>query len=144
MVCGQPFIKKGIKMYSELIFAVHGGTYGSKPAGIIMSDHCLPIAVRESSDNGDDGFFGLWQSTCNIEEFFEILNIDHCPQAGLYYLRAEFTDEDVDSDDDRWNHLVFGKVGVPKPVHVGLMSVVIEQTKLEKHKAFEPERWMWL
>jgi hypothetical protein len=134
--------KERIEMYSELIFAVHGGSYCSKPAGIVMQDHCLPIAVRESRDCGDDGFYGLWQSTGSVEEFFEIVGIDHCPQAGLYYLCTQFIDADVDSADELWGHLVRGKIGVPTLVTFDRMRLVIEQANWGK--TLQSECWMWL
>ena len=84
----------------KLLFAVHVGSVGSRLAGIIMQNHCLPIACSHPSwrKNGKDGptseagLHALWEATADVEQFFGGFG-----QTGgigeKYYYRYTMTDE---------------------------------------------------
>ncbi len=72
----------------KLLFVVHGGTIGDRRAGIIMQDHCLPIACSHRSYPGhggaaaEAGICALWESMCEVEAFFAALGIGPGIEAG--------------------------------------------------------------
>ena len=113
-------------MKEYLLFAVHRGTVSNRPAGILMQNHCLPLACSHTDWDGNtedipvaiDGFFALWQSVCDVEEFFEALGISSIeggpgekhPQ-GLYVYEVKYDPVDVG---DAFDHLCDGVLRRPE------------------------------
>jgi len=114
----------------KLLFAVHKGSVSGRPAGIIMNDHCLPIACSHCSWDGNPngapyaelGFHSLWESTTNPEEFFDILglrSIEGGPGEknpnGLWVYEVTYAHAtpDPEDDDESWEHLTGGELRRP-------------------------------
>ena len=103
-----------MKITEKLLFAVHRGTVGDRPAGITMDGYCLPIACshvsweKQDSPVADQGIDSLWGSCSDTEEFFSLLGINHVrsfdslgnalqePQGLWVY---EVTYDDADTED---------------------------------------------
>ena len=122
----------------KLLFAVHQGTYCGHQAGIIMENHCLPLACSHVSDQSqrwknapvaEFGFQALWESVDDVEEFFDLHlgfpggyleSAFETGPSGLFVYEVEYsTDqvvEDADPDDeDYWQHLRGGIERRPTP-----------------------------
>jgi len=114
-------------VHEKLLFAVHLGSVGSHNAGIIMSEHCLPIACSHSSWDGHgvphvaDGFCALWEATGNVEEFFELLGFGPGIESGmgskekpngLYVFEVTYETGEV-QDNECWTHLQDGELRRP-------------------------------
>jgi hypothetical protein len=119
----------------KLLFAVHEGSVGNRRAGIIMSEHCLPIACSHGSWKGKDGdlphaeagICACWESLTNAEEFFAALGFGSGIEAGygsgerpngLYVYEVEYDDEGEmpdyeDLGDDEWPWLEGGTLRRP-------------------------------
>ena len=113
----------------KLLFAVHKGTVSGRSAGIIMNDHCLPIACshvsydnKKESPVAEFGFHALWESTANPEEFFGLLNLSNIEGGpgeedlnGLYVYTVEYEYATPDPEDDEdWEHLTGGDLRRPE------------------------------
>jgi len=104
----------------KLLFAVHEGTVGHNRAGIIMQDHCLPLACSHRSYPGhggaasEAGIYACWEATGDVEEFFSALGIGPGiengpgeanryipPPNGLYVYTVEY-----DPDADEWQEIM--------------------------------------
>ena len=112
----------------HLLFATHGGIVSGRPAGVLMNDHCLPIACSHHSwkDNPNKvpfveyGFHALWESTTNPEEFFGLLNLRSIEAplekypGGLWVYTVEYDHATPDPEDDEdWEHLTGGELRRP-------------------------------
>jgi len=109
----------------QLLFAVHKGFVSSRPAGIIGSDHCLPIACSHHSweDNPDKipyaeyGFYALWESSLNVEAFFESIYLHNIEGGknpnGLYVYTVSYDPKEVVDDSENWEHLQGGDLRRP-------------------------------
>jgi len=113
----------------KLLFAVHVGTVGSRLAGIIMQNHCLPIACSHPSwrENGNDGptseagLHALWEATADVEQFFEgfgqtggIETMTDERPGGLWVYEVSYHDHEVtDEDDGEWTWLCGGELRRP-------------------------------
>jgi len=123
-------------MKEKLLFAVHLGLVGDRPAGIIMQNHCLPIAFSHASWEGDDGrvhaeagFAACWEATADVEEFFAYLGLSSIENGllrpgskdvrpnGMHVYEVEYDEEGVSDDEDDeefwWVHLSGGTLRRP-------------------------------
>lgn len=113
-----------MQIQEKLLFAVHRGTVGARPAGVTIAEHCLPIACSHSSWEkqgsawAEAGVYALWESLTDTEEFFGILGITaieayKCdnPQ-GLYVYEVEYNPDDFVADEE-WGHLQGGTLRRP-------------------------------
>ena len=64
----------------KLLFAVHRGiSNSSRPIGLIMENHCLPIACSHGSWSGcgspysEVGLYACWEYASGVEHFFQDL-----------------------------------------------------------------------
>jgi len=116
----------------KLLLVLHRGSVGSRPAGIYMNHHCLPIAVShpswrpedgEGSQTAEAGFHALWEATTDPEQFFEAIGqrgglqtFDGEPPNGLWVYEVEYhPDEVTDEDDGEWEWLCGGTFRRPTP-----------------------------
>ena len=114
----------------HLLFAVHKGTVSGRPAGVILCNHCLPIACSHCSWEGNPsgasyaefGFHALWDSCCDVDEFFEYIFIssieggpgDKSPNGlWVYTVQYEYATPDPE-DDESWEHLTGGELRRPE------------------------------
>lgn len=92
-----------------LLFAVHGGTFSGRAAGVVLPDHALPLACYPSIHAGDApsevGVHSLWDATCDVEDFFRELCIDHAPGRGLWVAEIQNHSDDATLFRDDWDHL---------------------------------------
>lgn len=88
-------------MKSErLLFAVHLGSQGNVPAGIIMDDHCLPLAVSHWNIRGDgDGFDACWARFADTEEFFTAIGLSGGIEDGMGGVRHWFAHGETTTTD---------------------------------------------
>jgi len=109
-------------MQERLLFACHLGSRGDRLVGILMQDHCLPIACshkswRKDGEAGpvsDSGFHALWEGTACVEEFFEalyLMTVEGGPGAddphnGLWVYEVEYLEDEVEPEG--WDHLQGG------------------------------------
>lgn len=109
-----------------LLFAVHAATVSNRPAGVLVDDHCLPIACSHAShdaagakETAKFGFHALWESAYNPEEFFGWLNLHNIEVPGampnglwVYTVEYEYATPDPEDDED-WEHLTGGELRRP-------------------------------
>ena len=107
-------------MTEKLLFAVHHGTFRGRPAGIIMGNHCLPVAVSHRSEVAPNGIHALWDGITDCEEFFGVLRIECIEQTkgetpgGLFVYETEDYDDDaIDCEDEEWPWLGGGEFRRP-------------------------------
>jgi len=117
----------------KLLLVAHGGTYQRDRVAIFMSDHCLPIACSHPSwsregdtkEISEAGLFALWESTSDVEEYFQALGFECIRQPenmkkphkdwkpeGLYVYEVSYEEEDI-YDDESWEHLKNGNFRRP-------------------------------
>lgn len=116
----------------KLLFVAHRGQVGGHPAGILISNHCLPVAVSHVSEEGlgapvaESGIMAAWESCTDVDEFFrEILDMDGVLRVpgetgylcGLWVYETEYDSEMVDDEDayGEWEWLQGGDVRRPTP-----------------------------
>lgn len=115
----------------KLLFAVHEGSVGSRRAGIIMQDHCLPIACSHgswASNDGDRphveaGICACWEAANDVEEFFAVLGIGPGIEEGP------------------------GEANRHRPTPNGLWVYTVEYdtgTELPDYEGLGDDEWPWL
>jgi hypothetical protein len=105
----------------KLLFVCHGGSVGNQPAGILIDGHCLPIAFSHDSwvegDRGEmkaeDGLMALWESTIDVEDFFETLGIGNPEGGGLWIYEVSYDEATIDADDEDMPWLEGGSLRRP-------------------------------
>jgi hypothetical protein len=120
-------------MKEKLLFAVHLGSVGDRLAGIIIQNHCLPIACSHASwagKNGDlpyteTGIAACWEATADVEEFFTYLDLasinngllrpgdEDVRPNGLHVYEVEYNEESVSDNEEFWLHLSGGTLRRP-------------------------------
>jgi len=132
--------KKKNVVTEKLLLVLHRGTVTSKPAGLFMNNHCLPVACSppswrrkgEEGSTSPDGLHALWESTCDVEDFFEkigqtggLQTFDGEPPNGLWVYEVNFDLSEVTDDcDEEWEWLCGGTFRRPtlselEPLTVG-------------------------
>ena len=118
-----------ITIVEKLLFAAHGGTIGDEQGAVIMQDHCLPIACSHKTydEEGGDlegGIHSCWESSDDVEVFFDHLGIDgitrygcpgipfkDCKLEGLWVYEASYDESEIDFN--YWSHLKGGALRRP-------------------------------
>lgn len=119
------------EIHETLLLCAHMGQYAGHRAGIIMAGHCLPIACSHSSWAGhgapvaESGIYALWESTGDVEDFFECLGIhavgvgSHTRPSGLWVYQVAYLDptadevDEADEDGEAWVWLTRGRLRRP-------------------------------
>lgn len=110
----------------HLMFVVHLGSVGCgvRKAGIVGMNSSLPIACSHASHESrsknviEYGFYALWESVMDVEEFFEhllfssIVGGEDNPN-GLYVYSVTYDSEEVCNDVVEWEYLQGGDLRRP-------------------------------
>lgn len=132
---------------TEMIFACQTGSQlgHQRPIGLLWGQHCCIIATRETGDC-EEGFRALWDALGDVEEFFEALRWQEMNDPGLWYMAAEYDQDDVDEDDLKsWEHLAD-----KNPMHFSeidsqaLLADIMKDTEDPNAKHPYHNKWRWL
>jgi hypothetical protein len=124
---------------TEMVFACHGWSKLGRtdPIGALYHDAALPIAIRET-DDCETGFGVLWDSCGSVEEFFEELGWCEMDKPGLWYVSAEYNEEDVKFSYD-WEHL-----SDCKHVHFSELDIEFFKELKEETENSSNVKWRWV
>ena len=125
---------------TEMLFAIHGGSRRDKLVGIVMQNHVLPIAFKETGD-AENGFRALWEASMGVEEFFEGLRIEYTKSSGIWYLCSEYEEDDVTDYQDDWEHLADKD---PRRVNANDMKDLMVDTHTATSTSSIYNRWRWV
>jgi hypothetical protein len=108
-----------MRIFEKLLFAVHRGETAGHKAGIIMQDHCLPIACshaecgERNAPVAEQGLAVCWYLyvIADCEQFFEAIGLtggiespdpkDTEPQ-GLYVYEVDYDDSLIEAYKEGW------------------------------------------
>jgi hypothetical protein len=100
----------------RVLFACHKGTVGNNQKGILFGGHSLLLAIAQAPVEGvyrDDTFLVLWESSLDIEEFFETIGLSHVEDAGLWVYSVTWDPDAIDFNDEDMPWLAGGTLRRP-------------------------------